>query len=180
MAVEKLRSDEQTEVVRLRDPLRMLARFHGDIRRVLARLDQLAADPQRPGAADEATALAAFLTGPLALHDLDEETVLLPAIAAVAARQRGHVIQVQQAQHDHAHMEERIGALLPQLWQVAKQRRFDPARLRDDIAALHTLLDEHLRMEETVLFPLARRLLEPVVLAGLAEELLRRAQSRRG
>lgn len=171
-------ADELTEMVRLRDPLRMLARFHGEIRRMLARLDALAEDPKRPDAEQEASALVAFLTGPLAMHDVDEEAELLPRIREVAKRQRGHVVQVQQCMHEHATMEEKIGALLPQLLGVAKRRRFDPERLRADVAALNELLEAHLRMEETVLFPLARRILDAEDLQEIANALIARARMR--
>lgn len=162
----------------LTDPLRRLGQFHGRLRVVLEQLRALTSDVTGQGAAVVAVEVASFLNGPVRGHDNDEEAALLPRLRAAAERRGGHVVEVEKCVRDHRDVHRRIDALLPHLWALGKGDLVDMDELHNDAKALQSYFAEHLRMEETVLFPLARRILAPSELAAVGHDLEERERAR--
>ncbi len=97
-----------------------------------------------------------FWAGEGAKHFRVEESVLLPAYAAYADPGSAAVIQVLV---DHVWIRERMERLA--------EDRLEPVELRE----LGERLDEHVRHEERVLFPLIERALDADALAALGKRI---------
>ena len=124
--------------------------------------------------AEAAGRVCRYFCEALPIHTLDEDQSLLPLLLGRSSN-LDRVLMSMQEQH-RAH-ELRLDRLVAMGATVRKE----PARLdglRDEFAevanALSRELDEHLTLEERVVFPAARNLLGPTEKTLLAEEVRRR------
>jgi len=133
---------------------------HRQIMRLLADLERLVGLLTRP--ADEASAavLAAracsFFNGAARSHHEDEETTVFPSLLADApAEMLAHVRRLQQ---DHNWLEEDWLELEPHLQAVAQGYGRDHVEfLRAALPEFTTLYHAHIALEESLIYPEARR-----------------------
>jgi iron-sulfur cluster repair protein YtfE (RIC family) len=160
------------------DAVGLLLECHDRIRTFIAMARRIAtAGPaERAGVAEAAARVARYFAQALPLHALDEEQSILP-------RLRGRAPEVDAAldamTREHREHDRPLGAVVASCEILARA----PERL-DEIApalgraalALDAHFVEHLRREETVIFPAMRRLLTGADDAAIVREL----RARRG
>jgi len=100
---------------------------------------------------DACDELVRYFRVALPLHEADEEVTLAPSLEPLVAA--ADVLEKMRRQHVVIH--ETLDVLLP-LWEAREQRASEPAARR-----LAALLDEHLALEESELFPCIARLSSP-------------------
>lgn len=112
--------------------------------------------PDGPARAS-ARAIMAFFAGPGRDHHAQEESQVFPGLLASGdAELIGHVQRLQQ---DHGWLEEDWRELAPQIEAIADGYNwYDLAMLRQALPVFATLYREHIALEETVVYPAARRL----------------------
>jgi hemerythrin-like domain-containing protein len=155
--------------------------FHRQVRTYLDLFDELAHDARHYGRVGRARAqaLADFFSGPLMAHDTDEETLLLPLM-----RRQGddpildRLLRV--CTNGHEKLESRLEQVLPALRELAA----DPdepnvSALTTAAREIRSLLESHMRLEETSLFPHAREILGGDDLRALGDELRTLEEERR-
>jgi hemerythrin-like domain-containing protein len=124
------------------------------IERLLEHLYEYGIDIQAEQAAEE---ILAFFDGPAAQHHRDEEAMVFPDVLASGdAILVGHVLRLQQ---DHGWIEEDWLALRPQIEAVATgYNGYDLATLRQALPRYATLYEEHIALEEQIIYPAAKAL----------------------
>lgn len=122
--------------------------------RLLEHLDEHGIDVQAEQAATE---ILAFFDGPAAQHHRDEETLVFPDLLASGdATLVSHVLRLQQ---DHGWIEEDWLALRPQIEAVATGYNwYDLDMLRQALPLYAALYQEHIALEEQVVYPAAKAL----------------------
>ncbi len=100
----------------------------------------------------------AFFEGPGREHHALEERVVFPPL--LASGDGALVRQVRRLQQDHEWLEEDWQRLLPQVQAIAQGGSFDLAHLRDALPAFTALTQEHIALEELLIYPAARRRLQ--------------------
>lgn len=141
-------------------PLDRLDRTHHDMVDQLAALVQLMAHLEAQGvdaaARQSAKALCKFFSETARSHHADEETLVFPALirqgdpALIA-----HVLRLQQ---DHGWLEEDWLELSPQLQAVAEGYSwYELDGLRQAVEVFTGLYQEHIALEESLIYPEARR-----------------------
>ena len=132
-------------------------------RRTLALLDELAAlvvklelDGLEPQTCASAARIAAFFSTTAREHHEDEERHLFPALLESA---KPEIVQaVVRLQQDHDRLEEAWFDLAPHVMAVAARRgSYDIDVLRDGVPVLTALYLDHIDLEESVIYPQARR-----------------------
>lgn len=162
------------------DPIAVLQAFHGRIRAALRMLNDLAEHPTSALEPSVAEHLIEFFTGPLAWHDLDEETTLIPLLRAIPSPPPGLMDAVATVSGQHTQMESLVENLLVDLGAVAAgQPRPVPDPFPLAAQAFRETFEPHLELEERELFPAARLLLAPEALREIADDLRSRALMRR-
>jgi hypothetical protein len=159
------------------DPIAHLLACHARIRDHLALAKRLigpegaASSPSEVAAAG--SALSRYFGVALPLHVADEEESLRPRLAG--ATELAPILE--QLGDEHVAIEGVLGAVVPRFTLVGAE----PARLgeltavRDELGRLETLLEAHLALEETRLFPALEGLLPAAARAEiLAEQRARR------
>ncbi len=128
----------------------MLQAFAG----LLAHLDDQGLDPRAEQAAAE---VLAFFDGPAAHHHRDEEALVFPGL--LAGGDAMLVQHVQSLQQDHGWIEEDWRLLKPQLEAiVAGYNWYDLAMLREAVPVFAALYQDHIALEEQVVYPAAKAL----------------------
>ena len=155
-------------------PLQRLDRCHHKMVEMLADLTQLVDHlaSQGPDVATRGRALAVckFFSNTARQHHADEETLVFPLlIRSGDASLTRHVLRLQQ---DHGWLEEDWLEIAPNLQAVAYGHSgYDLDSLRQAVAVFSALHQEHLALEETLIYPEARR-----QMAAEAAETSRREQ----
>ena len=154
-------------------PIAVLKHCHDRIRRQIGTLQRLVAHLQKHGADEEAqqaaSAVLRYFSQAAPNHHADEEIDLLPVLQAVASGADAGALQqlLPQLLHEHQRMETLWHALEPALQAIAAG---DCVPLPE--AALSEFADmylSHMVKEETVVAPMALRLLNPSQIARLGE-----------
>ncbi len=107
----------------------------------------------------EARAIEAFFSSTSRQHHRDEETLVFPEL--LASPDAELVATVRVLQQDHGWIEEDWLALAPRLRAVAGgQSDVDPAELRHTAQVFTDLVREHIELEESLIYPEAKALLQ--------------------
>lgn len=149
-----------------RPPLPPFAAFealdqtHVEIFRMLQRLDDMLQrlDRQGPTPSIQAAArdIAAFFDSHGREHHHDEERLVFPAL--VASGDKVLIAHVRRLQQDHGWLEEDWNLLAPQLQAIARgENRFDMDLLRHTLPNFAALYEEHIALEESLIYPASRR-----------------------
>ena len=144
------------------DSLESLDSTHRQVLAQLERLQQLidlieaqGADAQTRALADE---IGDFFGGQAREHHQDEEALVFPVLLEQADAELTQ--QVRRLQQDHGWLEEDWLELGPQLDTLAAgYSGCDLDQLRQGVAVFAALYQEHIALEEGVVFPAARRVL---------------------
>lgn len=160
------------------DLVDLLGECHQRIRRFVALAREAASRRDAPPdqVAQACAAVERYFVEALPLHVADEEESLEP-------RLRGLSPSVDQAlatvAHQHQQHVSKIAALLAAIGKVRSQPYDEWARgeLTTAAIALETELEEHLRLEESAIFPAIRELLSREIQTSIIDELRKRRQS---
>jgi hemerythrin-like domain-containing protein len=144
---------------------------HREVIRVLGTLAQLVTHLDSNGLDDDARHLAAevcdFFDGAARSHHAAEERIVFPALLASGDAELVH--HVKRLQQDHGWLEEDWLELEPQLKAVSEGYNwYDLALLQHAVPVFAALYDEHIALEETLIYPEARRRALGVVPGGPA------------
>ncbi len=129
--------------------LRMLEAFE----HLLAHLDDRGLDD---GARASAREIMSFFSGPGRQHHAEEETHVFPVL--LAGKDAELVHHVRRLQQDHGWLEEDWRELAPQIEAIANGYNwYDLSMLREALPIFTTLYHEHIALEESLIYPEARR-----------------------
>ena len=166
---------EPLPIALLAEPLDYLFADHFRHRLVTAALRRFSADRCAPRA--EADQVAAFLDRDLALHHLDEEEDLFPALRQRAAPQDNLGLILARLVDDHRQSVPLVEAIVAALSRRAAE---DPVRIaradRETMQAFARLEQHHLAIENGIVLVIARKRLTASDLAGISRSM----KSRRG
>jgi iron-sulfur cluster repair protein YtfE (RIC family) len=130
--------------------------------------------PEREAVVEAAGRVFRYFSEALPIHTLDEDLNLLPRLLGRSSNLDQVLAQMQRQHREHE-------ALVADLLSICNVLRTDPSRLsqlQDHLAGvaerLSEAFEEHLTLEERVVFPAARGLLTVAEKALLAEEVRRR------
>lgn len=127
-----------------------------DLQRLVDHLDLQGVDSS---ARTVARAVCAYFDGHARQHHADEEAVVFPALL-----RRGDatlIPHLRRLQQDHGWLEEDWLALAPQLQAVAEGcSGYETEALRHGVAVFTALYHEHIALEESLVYPAARRQLD--------------------
>lgn len=137
-----------------------LDQAHRAALQMLDAFDRLINDLDESGLDDTARASAreilAFFDGPGRDHHAQEEAQVFPGL--LAASDAELVQHVRRLQQDHGWLEEDWRELSPQIEAIAGgYNGYDLAMLRHALPVFTALYHEHIALEETVVYPAARR-----------------------
>jgi hemerythrin-like domain-containing protein len=140
-----------------------LDRTHREMQAMLARFAELLdhVDDKGPDetARQTATEISAFFDGPARQHHAEEERRVFPALLHCNDAQLVH--HVNRLQQDHGWLEEDWRELAPQVEAIAQGYNwYNLAMLRQAVPVFTALHAEHIVLEEHVVYPAARRLLQ--------------------
>jgi iron-sulfur cluster repair protein YtfE (RIC family) len=145
---------------------------HGRIRHFVELAGKLAGGPEDQ-IGDAAAAVHRYFSVGLVLHAIDEDISLLPRLGR-AAPGAAVLDALSRMVDEHERIETLIGDLVP-VWRFLAEGepRGAPVarRLATGAAELAGVFAAHLELEETILFPAARRLLPPDELAAMRAEM---------
>jgi hemerythrin-like domain-containing protein len=141
-------------------PFEALDRTHHQVLEVLKQFDRLLDHVDDNGADDVARASAAeivaFFAGHARQHHADEETQVFPPLLASGDAEL--VQHVQRLQQDHGWLEEDWRELSPQIEAIAKGYNwYDLVMLRHALPVFTALYEEHIALEESLIYPAAKR-----------------------
>lgn len=164
------------------EPFEMLVACHQRVQRMLGLLERLAAHLGEHGLDDQARQAAQDvmryfdLAGP-AHHEDEERHVFPPLLAGADAALRA---QVQRLQQDHQAMTQQWQALRADLTGVSTATLPMPptAVVQARWAAFAALYREHIVIEESLIYPQVRPLLNEPTLAAMGAEMARRRGAR--
>lgn len=137
-----------------------LDRTHHAVLTTLARLDSLLAELDNNGLSDSARATArdvhAFFESHARQHHADEERLVFPGL--LASGDAALVQHVQRLQQDHGWLEEDWLELAPQIEAIAGGYNwYDLVMLRQALPLFRNLYEEHIGLEESLIYPEAKR-----------------------
>jgi hypothetical protein len=156
------------------DGLDLLLACHTRIRHfsALAARVSCATDAHTTQVAEAAAGVHRYFTVAMPLHVEDEDRYLIPLLAPVADPSLLDALHTIERQHRE------IDALLAELLPRFQALTADPTTLSrlfpagaGDVDGFAALIEEHLGIEETTVFPAARGLLDAAALDGLAKEI---------
>jgi hemerythrin-like domain-containing protein len=159
----------------LSDCHRRIERFLG-VLRLVARHDASFPLHEEARQATEA-ALHYFNTSGI-LHTTDEENSLFPRLRQALRRSQESesALRLLEDEHRSAEKLHETAGKLAAKWITAPLNKEEAKELRASLEALTQLYSEHIRYEDTVLFPAARRLLDAEEIGAIGAELkIRRA-----
>jgi hemerythrin-like domain-containing protein len=141
-------------------PFEALDRTHHKVIEVLGQFERLLAHLDENGADDVARASAAeifgFFEGNAREHHLQEEQHVFPPL--LASSNANLVEAVRRLQQDHGWLEEDWLELAPQIEAIAKGYNWwDLAMLRLALPIFTALYHEHIGLEESLIYPEAKR-----------------------
>ena len=124
-----------------------------DFDRLLAHLDDNGPDA---AARESARHIQAFFSGPARQHHADEERLVFPILLASGDAQL--IQHVQRLQQDHGWLEEDWIELSTQIEAIASGYNwYDVNNLRHALPIFTALYHEHIALEESLIYPEARR-----------------------
>jgi hemerythrin-like domain-containing protein len=138
----------------------MLDRTHAQVMVTLEQLTKLMDHLQDKGVDEDArrmaTEIASFFATSARQHHADEEKVVFPTLLqSDNAELKAHVVRLQQ---DHGWLEEDWIELAPQLQAVSEGYSwYDIDELRHAVGVFTELYHEHIALEESLIYPEARR-----------------------
>lgn len=140
-----------------------LDRTHREILSMLGDFSRLLDHVDEHGADDEARRIAAklfaFFTSHAREHHQHEETVVFPPL--LASQDKVLVGHVRRLQQDHGWLEEDWRELGPQLEALARGYSwYDPVLIQHALPVFAKLYEEHIALEESLIYPEARRRLQ--------------------
>lgn len=161
------------------NPLGMLQDCHRRIEHFLDILCQIGRSvAERALTHDEVQAVEAALgyfrtSGPR--HNADEEESVFPRLRNnAAAEELAHVDRLKK-DHDHAeHLHDSVDLLFTSWIANHELRPKDQQLLRDNLDQLQSIYTEHIKLEESVVFPLAARQLSPEAIKAIGQEFQQR------
>ena len=137
-----------------------LDRTHAQVLQVLTQFDRLLQHLDDNGADAVAQASAkeihAFFAGGARQHHVDEEQFVFPSLLASGDAEL--VQHIQRLQQDHGWLEEDWLELAPQIEAIAQGYAwYDLATLRSALPIFTALYHEHIALEESLIYPEAKR-----------------------
>jgi hemerythrin-like domain-containing protein len=161
------------------NPLGMLQDCHRRIERFLGILHQIGTSIiERALTAEEISAVEAALryfrtAGPK--HNADEEESVFPRIRSGITAEELEQIDRLERDHDHAALLHDSVDLLFSSWIANHELRpKDQLLLRENLEQLQSIYTEHIRLEETVIFPLAVQRLSHEAIETIGQEFKQR------
>ncbi len=120
------------------------------------------------------TALEYFRTsGPK--HTADEEESVFPRLRASTTPEELQQFDRLERDHDHAgHLHDSVDLLFTSWIANHELRPKDQQLLRENLEQLQSIYTEHIKLEETVVFPLAARQLPPDAIKAIGQEFQQR------
>ncbi len=116
---------------------------------------QIEAGVLGPKAPTRAGAIDRFFSGTSRAHHAEEEKTVFPPLLASGDEELVHAVQT--LQQDHGWIERDWDALGPQLRAIAKGESWpDPAEFRHGVDVFVALYQEHIALEETLIYPEAK------------------------
>lgn len=141
-------------------PFEELDRTHHRVLELLDQLDRLLAHVDANGPDEEARVIArdihTFFSEHARQHHADEERLIFPGLLSSGnADLVQHVLRLQQ---DHGWLEEDWLELAPQLEAIGKGFNwYDLAMLRQALPVFRALYEEHIALEESMIYPEAKK-----------------------
>jgi hemerythrin-like domain-containing protein len=161
------------------DPLGMLQDCHRRIEHFLHLLHQIGTSTSCTALTPEAikaveAALQYFRTsGPK--HNADEEESVFPRLRTGIAADKLEQIDRLERDHDRAALLHDSVDLLFSSWIANHELRAkDQQLLRDNLEQLQSIYTGHIKLEETIIFPLAARQLSPDAIEAIGQEFRQR------
>ncbi|MGC4080093.1 MAG: hemerythrin domain-containing protein [Rubrivivax sp.] len=141
-------------------PFEALDRTHARVIEVLGQFDRLLAHIDENGADEVARGSAAeileFFSGHARQHHADEERFVFPQLLAKGDAEL--VQSIKRLQQDHGWLEEDWLELAPQIEAIAEGYNwYDLVMLRHALPVFTALYYEHIGLEESLVYPAARR-----------------------
>ena len=166
------------------EPLDLLSDCHRRIEHFLAVLTAFARQSDRPLEPAERSqlegALVYFATA-APRHTADEEHSLFPRLRALRdPAARAALDTVARLEHEHAIADvahKAVNAIVRRWLVAGGLTESDRAELRDQLASLKAIYDEHIGIEDRELFPAARRLLSSEEISDIGREMERRRRA---
>lgn len=172
--LRSLSSSKQPNFVEV--PFKTLAGCHDDIAIMLDRMNELAdllgREPVNDGMREMARAAHLFFSGHAIEHHLDEERHVFPAL--LAAGKPEWISMVRKLQLDHALLEARWMKLGPLLHLLARGYHSPPKRLQDELHIFVELYRQHMALEDSFAYPLARQQLNAEAVCTMNREMAHR------
>lgn len=155
------------------DPLGLFVECHERIRRFCRLAVRISTEPApEKDVKDAAFAVHRYFHRALPLHIEDEDLSLLPRLEAVADAEVRQALEQMSDEHDP--LDSRIRALIP-TWRLLSEKPTELEAVKSDMFeqanAIEQLMLPHLELEETVIFPAARRLLSKEALEEIAGQM---------
>jgi hemerythrin-like domain-containing protein len=163
-------------------PMEILDAAHRDIADMLGQMRQLLDYVKVSDVDDHARALARkvhlFFSTTALQHHLDEEHHIFPALLRTADETLSHTLA--QLQQDHAWLEANWMELAPQLDSLARGYNWhDLDEVKHALDLFTGLYEDHVTLEESLIYPKARARMNPGDFATMSREMAaRRAQVR--
>lgn len=161
------------------NPLGMLQDCHRRIERFLSLLHQIGTSAtERALTSEETQAVEAALeyfrtSGPK--HTADEEESVFPRLRSSIAGDELQYVERLERDHDHAdHLHDSVDLLFSSWITNHELRPKDQQLLRENLEQLLSIYTEHIKLEETVIFPLAARQLSPDAIKAIGQEFQQR------
>lgn len=141
-------------------PFEALDRTHHRVLEVLKQFDRLLEHVDENGpdevARASATEIMEFFAGHAKQHHADEEAHVFPPL--LRSDDANLVQQVQRLQQDHGWLEEDWRELSPQIEAIAQGYNwYDLTMLRHALPVFTALYEEHIALEESLIYPAAKR-----------------------
>lgn len=163
-------------------PFQVLDACHQEVLTKLQAMQDLIRQVEASGmdqpARDLAREIHLFFSTTALNHHLDEERHIFPSLLQSGDAEL--VQATQRLQQDHGWLEEDWLELAPQLDSLARGYNwFDLDELRHGIGVFTALYLDHVKLEETLIYPEARRRLTSADLQSMSREMAERRSTRR-
>lgn len=141
-------------------PFEQLDRTHRRVLELIEQLERMLEQLEAGGPDEQVRAIAQdaheFFATQARRHHADEERHVFPALLASGDAEL--VQHVRRLQQDHGWLEEDWLELAPQIEALAKGYNwYDPAVLRHAVPVFRALYEEHIGLEEALIYPEARK-----------------------